>query len=78
MAHPRVRTWTLGTLDRGEAYRLWFDPVERRWEVRPEGQAEGTLTTRPATTGGTATPASEAPPERTDRRDGLDGTGTAA
>lgn len=51
MAHPRVRTWTLGTLNRETAYRLWFDSVERRWEVRPADQATGTLTTRPSPPG---------------------------
>ncbi len=49
MAHPRCRTWTLGSLNRETTYRLWFDPAARRWEVRPEGQDSGTLTTRPTT-----------------------------
>lgn len=75
MAHPRVRTWTLGTLDRAQAYRLWFDPEARRWEVRPEGQDSGTLTTRPsAADGGGALRTQGAPAPRTGgapgRRDG--------
>jgi hypothetical protein len=49
MPHPHARTWTLGTLDRGLTYRLWFDPVAFRWEVEVEGQETGALTTRPVT-----------------------------
>jgi len=41
-----MRTWTLATLDPETVYRLWFDPVERRWEVRPIDQETGTLVTR--------------------------------
>jgi hypothetical protein len=47
MPHPKVRTWTLGTLDRGRGYWLYFDPVAFRWEVAPgEAPAAGPLTTR--------------------------------
>jgi hypothetical protein len=48
MPHPKVRTWTLGTLDRDRVYVLFFDPEAFRWEVRPYGSTEGTLTTRPS------------------------------
>lgn len=72
MAHPRVRTWTLGTLSRETAYRLWFDPVANRWEVRPEGEASGTLTTRPTTPGARA---KGAPAPRTGVRGGGRGAG---
>jgi hypothetical protein len=37
MPHAKVRTWTLGTLDRDVTYRLWFDPVAYRWEVVADG-----------------------------------------
>ncbi len=47
MGHPRKRTWTLATLDRDQAYRLWFDHAANRWEVRSVDQTSGTLTTRP-------------------------------
>jgi hypothetical protein len=33
MPHPKVRTWTLKTLDRNRGYRLWFDRQTFRWEV---------------------------------------------
>jgi hypothetical protein len=46
MPHPKVRTWTLATLDRSTAYRLWFDPVAYRWEVCPEGGDGAPLRTR--------------------------------
>lgn len=46
MSRARCRTWTFSTLDRDQAYRLWFDPEVHRWEVRLEGQEAGTLTTR--------------------------------
>jgi hypothetical protein len=54
MPHPKVRTWTLKTLDRSRGYRLWFDPQTYRWEV---GLAEGD--TAPLTT--RATPPSGPP-----------------
>lgn len=37
MAHPKRRTWTLGTLDRDLTYRLTFDPDGFRWECEPVG-----------------------------------------
>jgi hypothetical protein len=43
---PYGRTWTLAELDRGTAYRLWYDPEVNRWEVRSEDQQDGTLVTR--------------------------------
>jgi hypothetical protein len=43
---PYGRTWTLAELDREIVYRLWYDELENRWEVRAEHQAEGTLVTR--------------------------------
>lgn len=43
---PYGRTWTLAELDRVTVYRLWYDPEENRWEVRPEAQQDGTLVTR--------------------------------
>lgn len=46
LRRPYGRTWTLAELDRETRYLLWYDPVENRWEVRPEGQDGGTLVTR--------------------------------
>lgn len=48
MAHPHARTWTLGTLDRTKAYRLWFDAAEFRWQVADEDGDGQPLTTRRA------------------------------
>lgn len=48
MPSPNRRTWTLGSLDPGQVYVLWFDGQERRWEVRavpaldPSADAQGT------------------------------------
>jgi len=42
----RGRTWSLATLDRDQAYTLWFSVDELRWEVRPAGELEGTVVTR--------------------------------
>lgn len=31
--HPLARRWTLSTLDRAQAYRLFFDAAANRWEL---------------------------------------------
>jgi hypothetical protein len=70
MPHPKIRTWTLSTLDRARGYWLYFDPQTFRWEVASgEAPAAGPLTTRPTTPAGRA---KGAPAPRTaDRRGGL-------
>lgn len=70
MPHPKVRTWTLGTLDRDRVYVLFFDPEVFRWEVRPYGSTEGTLTTRATTTGRSARAQAEGGTAPTGRRGG--------
>lgn len=41
---PRARTWTFDDLDRSCTYRLTFDPIAFRWEVRQEGEPEPLVT----------------------------------
>lgn len=48
MAHnrkrPRARTWSFEDLDREQTYRLSFDPIAFRWEVRPVGTSDPVVT----------------------------------
>jgi hypothetical protein len=63
MPHPKVRTWTLKTLDRDRTYVLWFDEEAFRWEVRPYGSTAGPLTTRPERPAGRGAPRRAPAPE---------------
>lgn len=44
--HPRVRTWTLSTLDRGTDYLLFFHQGTQSWEVTAIDRGS-TVVTRP-------------------------------